>query len=260
MTQEVERWLLTHDGRAHVVELTEAGFQRAITWTVDDEEVASEKTSDDTVTLDGGDHGAVKLKLPTFVGPARRVTWWGGEPGKPALAAATLGIGGLDFDPEPGSKAAEREAWIREHPTQYAVRRTAAAVAGVVVPIVLIWLLGRFALPNIPWPDIPWPKIPWPDWSIPWPTIPWPDWSIPWPEWSLPDWSLPAWLQSLLDLLKYVWPVLLAAALAQREIKRRRDQDARKRAAQLTAADTAQVTEEDSAKRAEAEPQEPDRP
>lgn len=226
---EPERWYLTHEGVEHALLIEDAGLGRRLTWTVGDEEVATKKTSEEKVTLDGGEHGVLGVRLPTFVGPARRVTWWGDEPDLPAMGAALLGRGGVDFDPEPGSKAAERESWIREHPRQYAVRRTAAAVGGVVVPIVLVWLLARFALPAIPWPAIPWPNVPWP--SIPWPdwSIPWP--SIPWPDWNLPDWSLPAWLRSLLDLLKYLWPVLLAAGLAQREVKRRREQDARKRAA-----------------------------
>ncbi|WP_114423522.1 hypothetical protein [Nocardioides houyundeii] len=228
MAKDPERWLLTHQGVRHVVEIVESGLSRRITWTLDGDEVAAKKSSEEKVTLDGGDHGAIGLRLPTFTGPARRVTWWGPEATLGAVAAAQTGLGGLDLDPEAGSKAAAREAWIREHPQQYAVRRTAAAVAGVVVPLLLIWLLGRFALPAIPWPDLKLPDIPWPNLpSIPWPSIPLPDLpSIPWP-----DWSLPGWVETVLDSIKYVWPVLLAVALARAEIKRRRDQDARKRAA-----------------------------
>ncbi|WP_181312944.1 hypothetical protein [Nocardioides campestrisoli] len=242
-----ERWLLTHDGVDHAVELVDVGISRRITWSVDGEEVASEKTSDETVTLIGGDHGVVKVKLPTFIGPARRVTWWGDEPGLPAAGAALLNRGGTDFDPEPGSKAAEREAWIRAHPRRYAAQRTAAAVAKVGGPLLLIWLLGRFALPAIPWPDWDLPSIPWPDWSIPWPTIPWPDWSIPWPDINLPRFevTVPGWIRTILDASAYVVPVLVAAVFAQREVKRRREQDERKRQALATDADRRRRAGED---------------
>lgn len=248
-----ERWLLT--GRLagtaveHVVEISDAGLQRRFVWTVDDELVVDRKTSDDRVVLDGGERGALGLRMPTLVGPARRVTWWApDQPGSvesEPLTAAHLGVGGLDLDPEPGSKAAEREAWIRAHPRQYAARRTAAAIAKVVVPLVLLWLLARVALPAIPWPEwsIPWPSIPWP--QIPWPSIPWPDWRIPWPDFSLPQVTVPAWLRWILENAKYVVPVVIATVLAQRELKRRRDQDDRKRDEQ----------ERDEQKRDEAEGQ-----
>lgn len=229
-----ERWLLT--GRVgdtpveHVVEISDAGLQRRFVWTVDGEPVVETRTSDDRVVLDGGEHGALRLRMPTFVGPARRVTWWApdqeGTLESEPLAAAHVGVGGVDLDPEPGSRAAEREAWIRAHPRQYTARRTGAAVAKVVAPLVLLWLLARFALPAIPWPD--W-DIPWPDWSIPWPQVPWPDWDIPWPQVPLPEVTVPAWLRWVLDHAKYVVPVVVAAVLAQREIKRRREQDERKR-------------------------------
>ncbi len=224
-----ERWFLTHEGLEHVVEIEDAGLSRRITWTTDGMKTAARKTAEDRVVLDGGDHGAIGLRLATFVGPTRRVTWWDAALELGAVGAAHTGMGGIDLDPEPGSKAAQREAWIRAHPRQYAIRRTSAAVAKVLVPLLLLWLLARFALPAIAWPD--W-DIPWP--SIPWPSIPWPDWGfdIPWPNWSLPE--IPDWLRSLLDKVKYVWPVAIALVLARAELKRRRDQDERKRTARQT--------------------------
>lgn len=258
---EIERWLLSEprvDGGVVelVVEISDAGLGRRIAWSVDGEEVAQQQTGENRVVLDGGEHGALRLRLPTFVGPARRVTWWPptgllpeeieqaaatdpAEPGAgeeatdedeelPPLAQAHLGFGGIDFDPEPGSKAAKREEWIRTHPRQFALRRTAIAVAGVVIPVLLVWLLARFALPAIPWPswNIPWPRIPWPDWSIPWPQIPWPDWRLP--RWDI---AVPGWVRWIADNAKFVIPVVIALFYAQREVKRRRDQDERKRAA-----------------------------
>jgi hypothetical protein len=213
-----ERWLLASDGREHVVEIAEAGLRRRLSWLVDGTEVAARTTSDERVVLDGGEHGAVGVRLPTFTGPARRVTWHSPDAELGAVAAARTGLGGIDLGPEPGSKAAAREAWIRAHPNLHTARRTGAAVLGVLLPLLALWLLARI---DIPWPDL---SIPWPDWGLP--SIPWPDLSIPWPDWDLPE--LPAWLRELLDKAKYVGPVLVAYAVARAEVRRRRAQDERK--------------------------------
>lgn len=216
--------MLTWEGAEHAVQIDDAGLGRTITWTIGGEEIATKKTSDDKVVLDGHEHGAIAVRLPTFVGPARRVTWWDGDTEVGAAAAALTGIGGVDLDPEPGSKAAVREEWIRAHPKRYAAQRTAVAVAGVAVPLLAIWLLAQIPIPEIDWPD--WDiNIPWPD--IPWPEIPWP--SISLPKFSLFDFTVPEWVKTVADIGKYVWPVLLAAVLAQREVARRRRQDERKR-------------------------------
>ncbi len=218
MATTTERWQLRTDGREHRVEIADAGLRRSLTWQVDGREVAGTRTSDERVVLDGGEHGALGVRLPTFTGPARRVTWYppGSELG--ATAAAHAGLGGLDLDPEPGSRAAAREAYIRAHPHRHAARRTATAVLGVLLPLLGLWLLARI---DVPWPDV---SIPWPDWDLP--AIPWPDLSIPWPDWQLPE--LPAWVRELLDTAKYVVPVLVAFGLARAEVRRRRAQDERK--------------------------------
>lgn len=224
MPKTPERWLLTWESAEHAVEIDDAGLGRRITWTIDGEEIATTKTSDDKVVLDGHERGAIAVRLPTFIGPARRVTWWDGDTELGAAAAALTGIGGVDLDPEPGSKAAVREEWIRAHPRKYAAQRTAVAVAGVAVPLIMLWLLAQIPIPEIDWPDwdinIPWPDFPWPD--IPWPTI-----SLP--EFSLFDFTVPEWVKAVADKAKYVWPVVLAAVLANREVARRRRQDERKR-------------------------------
>ena len=40
-----------------------------------------------------------------------------------------------------------------------------------------------------------------------------------------PDWSLPGWVREVRDVLKFVFPVVLAFVLARAEIRRRRTQD-----------------------------------
>ena len=217
-----ERWLLRREGSQHVLEIDDAGLGRRLTWTVDGTEVAVRRTSDERVVLtaEGNAVGALAVRLPAFVGPARRVTWYDDE------VRAHAGFGGLDLDPEPGSKAAAREAWIRAHPHLHATRRTAVAAAGVLVPLLVLWLLSRLVLPAIPWPDVDLPSIPLPDLPrLPWPDIALP--SIPWPDLpDLPD--LPQWVE---DAAKLVGPVLLAFFLARGEVRRRRQQDERKAAA-----------------------------
>ena len=60
---------------------------------------AHRKTSDETFVLAAGAGGAVRLKFP-LVGPARRITLHGSE------TEAHAGLGGADFEPEAGSRAA----------------------------------------------------------------------------------------------------------------------------------------------------------
>ena len=219
-----ERWTLVHDGVEHAVSIAAGATSRTVIWTVDDVEVASRTSLDDTLILDGEDHGAVRVRS-SLLGRTRRVTWWSSEARVGAVAAAAAGLGGTDLDPAPGSRAAEREAWIRAHPTAYALRRTAAATVKVAVPVLLAWLLARVALPAVRWPDWSLPDIPWPDIRLP--RIPWPD--ISWPAIPWPSWSLPAWLEPVRRAAPFVVPVLVAALLARGEVRRRRAQDELKR-------------------------------
>lgn len=223
-----ERWTLRYEWRTHTVEIASAGAARRVTWTVCDEPVAERTVHDDRVVLDGGTHGAVAVRLPVLAGPARRVTWWSADEPLGAVPAAALGVGGLDLDPEPGSAAADREAWIRDHPRRYAARRVGTRLIAVLAALVATWALSQVDLPAIPWPQ--W-RLP----SIPWPSIPWP--SLPWPDWSLPD--LPEWVRSILGYARLAWPVLLAAVLVRAELRRRRDQDEQKRLAAASASDGA---------------------
>jgi hypothetical protein len=222
---DVERWTLCHRGHTHILEVRPSGLGRRLVWSRDDEPVAERRSSDDRVQVTPDDDapadaGALGVRFG-WVGPARRVTLFEASDALDATAAALVGLGGLDFEPEPGSKAARREAWIRAHPRLFTARQTLVAVAAVVVPILVAGLLARFAF-SLPWPDWHLPRIPWPDL----PSIPWP--SIPWPDVSLPDVNLPAWVREVLAKAKYVGPVVLAFVLARGEIRRRRQQDRRR--------------------------------
>ena len=94
------------------------------------------------------------------------------------------------------------------------------AAAGVVVPIVVIWLLTL-----VPWPSV---DVPWPDLGHavdplarparhPWPDLP----AVPWPDLDLPD--LPDWVDTARKLLI---PILIAFFIARGEVKRRRKAEA----------------------------------
>ena len=248
MTTTPERWLAELASGAHVVEVHHGGWRTRYAWYVDGELVGEKTGDDELVVITDEWHGSIAVKPAKFIGPARRVTW--DEPSETDEIVAHLGVGGTDLDPEPGSKAAKREAWIRAHPRLHTARRTLTAAAAVIIPLLLIGLLPRLNIdwPSIPWPDIPWPDIGWP-WfelpSIPWPDIPWPD--LGWPWFTLPDLpSLPQWVWDLAEKAKYVVPVLIAFAIARGEIRRRRRQDEAKEAARTSS--TARIPASTSAK------------
>ncbi len=223
-----QRWALRTEGHEHEIEIADAGLGRQVVWRRDGEVIVSRRTSDERVRLvphdagpgDLADAGTVGLRFGWF-GPARRVTWYAAGDGGEA-AASLVGVGGVDFEPQPGSKAARREEWIRAHPRLYTARRGAAAIGSVLGGVLAAWLLARFAfsirlpgLPRIPLPDLPdLPGVPWP--------------SIPWPDVSLPDWSLPGWAREVASYAKFVFPVVLALGMARSEIRRKRQQEARR--------------------------------
>lgn len=208
---------LRYAGRDHRLEVSDEGLSRRYVWTVGGSEVVSHTSMDDRLTLRPADDARINV-------PGAR----GGievRAGLTGVKRATLEVDGVEVDlvPEAGSAAARREERIRAHPGRHLVLHTTAALAKVLIPLlgvglVISWL-PDWDLPRIPVPDVDLPSVPWPSIDLP---------SIPWP-----DWELPAWVRSVLDKVKYVWPVLLAAGIAQHEVKRRREQD-RRRAALTT--------------------------
>ncbi len=208
-------WTLEHEGRRHRVVATAGGLAHQVRWYVDDELRAEKKAWEDKVTVEAAEQ---KLRVVySGLGAPRRATLYTADEDLSSLT----GLGGVDLVPEAGSKAAAYEDRVREHPNRYAAIATVGGVAKVVVPIVLGLLAVRFTV-SLPWPDLP--SLPSPD--LPdLPSVPLPDWTIPWP-----DWSLPGWVKAVLDKVKYIWPVALAFVLARAEIRRRRDQDEKRKA------------------------------
>jgi hypothetical protein len=193
-------WRLHADGHEHRVE-ADPGTARRIRWYVDGELVAEKKSMDEKVRLESA-AGRVQVRFSTL--------------GAPRRATLADDADGQDLVPEPGSAAARHEDRVRAHPERYALLQTVGGVGKVVVPIVLASLLARFAfslpieLPTVPFPDLP---------SLPRPGLP----SLPLPD--LPSWTLPGWVERVLDVAHYIWPVVLAFVLARAEIRRRRRQD-----------------------------------
>ena len=175
--------------------------------------MAEGKSYDERAVLVTDGHGSIGLHFRTFAG-TRRVTWFEHTNAPAALAANKTLVGGVDLEPEVGSKAARRRIWMHQHPRLYAGRQIVLAAIGLAAGVLVTWLLGRL-WHLIPWdwvPQIKLPRIPWPD--IPWPSIPWP---------GLPDINLPDWLGTVLDAAKFVAPVVFAGWLAVRESRRRRE-------------------------------------
>ena len=198
-------WRLSVDGREHRVE-ADPGTSRRLRWYVDDELVAEKKSMDEKVKIEST-AGRLQVRFSTL--------------GAPRRATLADDADGHDLVPDPGSAAARYEDKVRAHPERYALLQTVGGVGKVVVPIVLASLLARFvfslpiSLPSIPSPDLP---------SLPRPDLP----SLPLPDLPLPDlqaWSAPGWVEQVLDVAHYVWPVVLAFVLARAEIRRRRRQD-----------------------------------
>ncbi len=198
-------WRLSVDGHEHRVE-ADPGTSRRLRWYVDDELVAEQKSMDERVRIESP-AGRLQVRFSTL--------------GAPRRATLADDADGHDLVPDPGSAAARYEDKVRAHPERYALLQTIGGVGKVVVPIVLASLLARFvfslpiSLPSIPSPDLP---------SLPRPDLP----SVPLPDLPLPDlqaWSAPGWVEQVLDVAHYFWPVVLAFVLARVEIRRRRRQD-----------------------------------
>ncbi len=217
---EPQEWEIEVEGRRHRLTATPSSWSRTLEWRIDDEVVVTRKTSEDRVQLT---YEGLALDVRfSALGAGRRATLHADEGDGTAGLKAGVGVGGIDLVPAPGSPAAEREQWILDHPRLHTLRATLSGTAAIVVPLLLAALLARFVfsfdLPDIPWPDLP--SIPWPDLpDIAWPDLP----SIPLPD--LPDWSLPGWVREVLEVLRFVFPVLIAVALARAEIRRRRKQE-----------------------------------
>lgn len=165
---------------------------------VDGEVVAEAKPKDAKVEVR---HGSLKVRAK-LAWHEQSIRW---------AEVAVEGGEALPLDPEPGSRQAKLEAYAAKHPKLYAACHVAAGIGQVVIPLLGIGLALSF-LPSI--------SVPSPDVSLPSIHIPFPDIDLP----DLPDLpALPGWIETLVESIKFVFPVLLGLGFAYREYKRRQD-------------------------------------
>jgi hypothetical protein len=133
--------------------------------------------------------------------------------------------------PPPDSKAARREAFARERPTLFVVRRVGQAALEIIIGVLGIGALVSAFFGSL-LPRLNLPRIPHPHWSAP-------DWlryldiahwlgklGLSWPDIGIPDW-----LDPVLEQKKYWLPLVIAAFIALGELDRRRKIDAERRRA-----------------------------
>jgi hypothetical protein len=165
---------------------------------VDGEEVAETKANGPKTVL-AGDGFEIRAVTPL----------WGGSVVSAELVPADGGAA-VALEPEPGTRAARRAKFEREHPRLHASRHVLKGAGQAALAIIGLTFLMRL-LPAIPWPDVDLPSIPLPD-------LP----DIPWPAIDLPDVSLPQWIKDIAKTKQYWLPILIGIALANAELKRRR--------------------------------------
>jgi hypothetical protein len=181
---------IEHDGR-RVEVVPESSLSKDVVRLLIDGEVVAEAKPNGADTVVAGDGVEVRVVMP----------WHGVSITRAELVGPE---GPLPLAPDPGSAAARRERFAREHPGLYAVRHVAKGVAQVAAAVIGIGFLIRL-LPEI---------------SLPLPSIDLPD--IPLPSIDLPDFALPGWVQAILASKIYWLPVVLGLVIALREWRRRR--------------------------------------
>ena len=133
------------------------------------------------------------------------------------------------FDPPPGTRAARLARFKREHARLYAARHVALAAAQIAAALLGLRLLLGTLLPRLDLPSIDLPRLP--RLHLPRPDLP----GLPLP--GLPTVTPPDWLLAIMHSLKWWTPVVVATAVAVREVKRRRAKEqarAEREAAYLT--------------------------
>lgn len=135
--------------------------------------------------------------------------------------------------PPPGSKAARQEAFQREHPTAYVVRRASWAALEVAIGLLGISALVGALLPRVSLSWLPRPSLP--GWL---PDLSKPDWLhyLDVTYWlgrlglSWPDVGIPGWAAAVLQEKKYWLPIVIAVLVAVGQVERRKKVDAEREA------------------------------
>jgi hypothetical protein len=166
---------------------------------IDGEEIAETKANGPKTVL-AGDGFEIRAVMPIWGGSVLRAELVPADGGAPVL-----------LEPEPGTRAARRAKFEREHPRLYASRHVVKGAAQVAIAIIGLTFLLRF-LPSIPWPDIDLPSIPLPNIDLP---------DLPLPNFQI-DIELPGWLKAIMQSKQYWLPILIGIFLANAELQRRK--------------------------------------
>lgn len=189
-----------------------------------DGEQVDEQTADywESSTLTDGD-----MTFEVRWGPRNTIT---------SVARSEEQVGGKPIRtpllPPPGSKAAAREAYQREHPTRFVIRRMARAGGEIVIGVLgfgaLVSAFFGALLPRIDLSWIPSPALPdlsRPGWLRYLDVAHWlRELGLSWPD-------LPEWVHTVSGYSKYVVPLVIAAFIALDQIEKRRKIDAERDAA-----------------------------
>jgi len=167
---------------------------------IDGEEIAETKANGPKTVL-AGDGFEIRAVMPFWGGSVKRAELVPADGGAPVL-----------LEPEPGTRAARRAKFEREHPHLFASRHVFKGAAQVAIAIIGLTFLLRF-LPAIPWPDIDLPSIPLPHIDLP---------DIPWPSIDLPDIQVPGWIKAIAESKQYWLPIVVGLLLANKELQRRK--------------------------------------
>lgn len=209
-------WTFTHAHHSYAV----VGGPARLTTLLRDGDPVDEQTADfwESVTLH--DPELDQLAVEAFYGPRSRLHRVTVEhPDGPVVVV-----------PAADSRAGRRERLLEEHPQRYVAQRVLGAGAQVLLGIVgfsaLFGAIFKGLLPRIDWSWLP--RLP----SIPLPDLDAPGWlrrldpfhwlgKIPWP--SPPAWLVDAW-EAVAPTTKYWVPLVVAAAVAVHEVRKRRAQ------------------------------------
>lgn len=204
------RWQIEHAGRRLEVEPDNSSWSgNVVRLFADGEQVAEVKKGEKKVTVE---HDGLQVKT--------WLSWTGGTIQRAELVAHE-GAEPLPLEPAPGSRAARREAWARDHPGLYSARHAAKGVGEVLIGLIGFAFLLRLLAALVPDISIDLPEI-----DLPLPSI-----DLPLPEVDPPDVDLPAvpaWLRAIGETSKYWLPILIGVAIALGEYDRRRKQAERR--------------------------------
>lgn len=205
------RWQIEHDGRLIEIEPDSGSWSgNVVRLFIDGEQAAEVKKGEKKLSVE---HDGLTVKT--------WLSWTGSTIQRAELTTGSDGAEPLPLEPRPGTRAARREAWAREHPGLYSARHAAKGVGEVLIGLVGFAFLLRLLAALLPDISIDLPEI-----DLPLPSI-----SIPLPQVDAPDVDLPqmpAWIRAIAETSKYWLPIVIGLAIAAGEYDRRRRQAERR--------------------------------